>query len=225
MKTGYVYKITSPSGRIYVGSTNNLNKRMNFYKNLNCKSQPKLYNSLNKYGFENHIIEVLETPKISDLHMREHYWGTIYDVLSKRGLNLALPASNSDYPTKSEECRSKLSNSRKGKKHSIESRLKISIANKGKKRIFTSSHKENISLGKKGKRYSDSHRLRMSESQRLRRLNETIKNKSSKIVLDTLSGIYYETLKEASLAVGIKKHYLSKMLNGTRRNKTTLTYV
>ena len=35
-----------------------LNKRFNAYKYLNCKAQPKLYNSFNKYGFENYRIEI-----------------------------------------------------------------------------------------------------------------------------------------------------------------------
>lgn len=225
MKTGYVYKITSPSGKIYIGSTNNLKKRINFYKNLNCKRQPKLYNSLNKYRFENHTVEIIETCEISILHNREHYWGMIYDVLSNKGLNLALPASNSKYPVMTEECRKKLSSANKGKKLSKETRLKISISNKGKKRVFSLEHRKRISEGKKGTKYSDEHRARMSESQKLRRFNETIKSKSSKIVLDMSTGVYYETLNEASLAMNLTKRYLSKMLTGARRNKTTLKYV
>lgn len=40
-----IYKITSPSGRIYIGSSKNIRRRFYSYKNLHCKDQPKLYNS------------------------------------------------------------------------------------------------------------------------------------------------------------------------------------
>ena len=59
MNIGYVYLITSPSNRLYIGSTSNLKKRIYSYSNLNCKTQTKLYNSLKKYGWENHTFEVI----------------------------------------------------------------------------------------------------------------------------------------------------------------------
>lgn len=56
---GVIYKITSPTGKCYIGKTVNFKKRMADYKALRCKGQPKLYRSLLKHGFENHIIEKL----------------------------------------------------------------------------------------------------------------------------------------------------------------------
>lgn len=55
----YIYKITSPSGKIYIGQTVNFKRRMQKYKSLLCKKQSKLYSSLLKYGFENHKIEII----------------------------------------------------------------------------------------------------------------------------------------------------------------------
>jgi len=48
-----VYILTSPSGKKYVGQTNNVHNRFIFYKNLICKYQKKLYNALTKYGWYN----------------------------------------------------------------------------------------------------------------------------------------------------------------------------
>lgn len=59
MKIG-IYKITSPSGKIYIGQSRNISKRWNNYKYLSCKNQTKLYNSFLKYGVEKHIFEILE---------------------------------------------------------------------------------------------------------------------------------------------------------------------
>ncbi len=54
-----IYKITSLSGKIYVGQTIDVVKRKRSYQSLNCKSQVLLYNSLRKHGWKNHLFEVL----------------------------------------------------------------------------------------------------------------------------------------------------------------------
>lgn len=60
MKNKYwVYKITSPSGKIYIGITSNIIKRFCFYKNHSCENQTIIYNSIVKYGWDNHIKEIL----------------------------------------------------------------------------------------------------------------------------------------------------------------------
>lgn len=53
-----VYILTSPSGKKYVGQTNNVHNRFIFYKNLICKYQKKLYNALTKYGWDNFTKEI-----------------------------------------------------------------------------------------------------------------------------------------------------------------------
>jgi len=59
MKLGYIYKITSPTGKIYIGQTRNIHIRKNCYARLDCKKQKLLYNSLFKYGWNNHKFEVI----------------------------------------------------------------------------------------------------------------------------------------------------------------------
>ena len=48
-----IYKITSPSGKIYIGQSKDIEKRFKAYKNLKCKGQPYIYRSLLKYGSGN----------------------------------------------------------------------------------------------------------------------------------------------------------------------------
>lgn len=55
-----IYKITSPSGKKYVGQTRDVIKRKYVYKHNKCVKQKMLYASLLKYGFDNHTFEVLE---------------------------------------------------------------------------------------------------------------------------------------------------------------------
>lgn len=54
-----IYKITSPSNRIYIGQTRNLSKRISSYRRLKKPGQPKLFYSIKKYGFESHTVEVV----------------------------------------------------------------------------------------------------------------------------------------------------------------------
>lgn len=60
-KDHYIYKLTSPSGKVYIGKTVNLNRRLGLYKGLHCKSQRLLHRSLLKYGYDNHKFEILHT--------------------------------------------------------------------------------------------------------------------------------------------------------------------
>lgn len=54
-----IYKITSPSGKVYIGQTTNLKRRLNAYRNQLCKGQRHLYHSLMKYGAEKHSYQIV----------------------------------------------------------------------------------------------------------------------------------------------------------------------
>jgi len=55
-----IYKITNPNGKIYIGKSWNIEKRWNQYKSLQCKTQPILYASFQKYGVDKHVFEIQE---------------------------------------------------------------------------------------------------------------------------------------------------------------------
>jgi len=71
-----IYKITSPSGRIYIGQSVDINRRLSRYKNLSkqVSSSIKLYRSLLKHGPENHIFEIVELCEKPFLNEKERYW-------------------------------------------------------------------------------------------------------------------------------------------------------
>ena len=89
-----IYKITSPSGKIYIGQSSNIHERIKRYINLNCKPQIRLYNSLLKYGWNDHIFKIIEECDINQLDERELFWGIKLDTLGINGLNLRLGNSN-----------------------------------------------------------------------------------------------------------------------------------
>lgn len=78
-----IYKITSPSGKIYTGQSTNIDKRISRYKSLSCEKQVRLYNSLKKYGWDSHIFEIIEIVENADMLLqRETSWKIHYDVLN-----------------------------------------------------------------------------------------------------------------------------------------------
>jgi len=109
-----IYKITSPSGKIYIGQSVNIALRWNQYKLLyKTIMGPKLYHSLKKYGYDNHTFEVIEECNAEQLDEREIYWGQHYNVLTEAGLNLKLGESNGYY---SDETKQKMSEALMGRK-------------------------------------------------------------------------------------------------------------
>jgi len=58
---GFIYKITNPNNKIYIGKTYCLRKRINGHKSYSKKGfKHILYNSIRKYGWDLHKIEVIE---------------------------------------------------------------------------------------------------------------------------------------------------------------------
>ena len=92
-----IYKITSPTGKVYIGSTLDSKRRFYQYSSLNCESQPKLYNSFRKHGVDNHTFEILIECSTQDMLRLEAEYGAQFDVLGANGLNCALP-TNTLYP-------------------------------------------------------------------------------------------------------------------------------
>jgi group I intron endonuclease len=161
-----IYKITSPSGKIYIGQTTNFSKRKNYYKNGAKPYQVRIYNSLEKYGYDAHTIEFIEQCLVDNLNERERYWQDFYDVIGKYGLNCRLTETKDKSGFISEESKAKMSEARKGrifdqswidklrnsamgKKHSEETKKRISESNKGKK--FTAEHIAKLPQNQKGK--------------------------------------------------------------------------
>jgi group I intron endonuclease len=82
-----IYKITSPSGKIYIGQSSNIERRMVEHKYRSKSKNLKLYSSLRKYGIDNHKIEVLflskdkyEKDKMESIYIR--YYDTINNGLN-----------------------------------------------------------------------------------------------------------------------------------------------
>jgi group I intron endonuclease len=166
-----IYKITNPKGKIYIGQSINLEKRINDYKYLNySKNQYKLYNSFQKYGIDSHIFEIIEICEIHNLNNRERYWQDFYDVLHN-GLNLILTTNDNCLPIVSKETKEKIKKSlnnyfiKLGTLKRNEIYGKSSRKRKGciglKGRVISDETKRKISIAKKGHIVSDDTKLKI----------------------------------------------------------------
>ena len=135
-----IYKITSPTGRVYVGQTRSMPKRLNSYKNGYTEKQPRLHRSINKHGWSNHTFDIIEECSILLLNEREIFWGKKLDVLGKNGLNCKI--GERTQAIVSPEVGRRISASKKGMTFSEEHKRKLSEAHKGKK--MTKEHHDKI---------------------------------------------------------------------------------
>ena len=140
-----IYKITSPSKKIYIGQSINILRRWNYhYKTLKCKEQTKLYYSLLKYGYTNHKFEIIHICKPEELNELEIYYIDLYQSFnSEHGLNLHSGGINHIC---SDETRLKISIAGTKRKHSDETKKKMSES--AKKHIRTQEHCDNIRKSK-----------------------------------------------------------------------------
>ena len=164
-----IYYIENPEGKVYVGQSRNVKKRLQGYSNLNCKGQPKLYESLKKFGWDSHYKVVLEICKLGELNERERYWQEKYKVLEE-GLNDRLQSTKKKPTVISEEHRKnyiaaakKRGNNRpKGSySHSKDTIVKIRKSNLGQVRSLAT--RKEMSMAKAGNPLSKKHREAISK--------------------------------------------------------------
>lgn len=174
-----IYKITNPSNKIYIGQSWNIEKRLKGYKTNNnyCKNQTKLYNSFQKYGWENHqfdIIKSIEEP-ISQESLNEYeieYW----EYYIKKGfemLNIREPGSRGKL---SEETKKKISKPRSEQaKLNMKGILKPNAGGKGK--LKPKGFGKIISIKRKGWNPSIEWREKISKALKGKYLSKEHKDK------------------------------------------------
>lgn len=196
-----IYSITNPKGKVYIGQSINIDKRFKYYKNLDCKLQTKIYNSLAKYGYENHIFEIIVSGDFNQelLNDLEIHYIRLYNSYNN-GLNLTAGGMGS-----------------RGRVVSESMKKKISEANKGR----TSYNK--------GKHLSEETKKKLSEKRKLYVTSEETKKKLSlaggRKVIDTSTGIIYRSAKEGADFLNVNHNTFLCWMTGKRTNKSTFRYL
>lgn len=150
-----IYKITSPSNKVYVGQSWDWIKRKSVYKRKACNNQIKLYNSLLKYGYENHKVEIIcELPEdITQcvLNSYEELYLQQYIDCDVPVLNIRKAGSNGKL---SKETVEKMSKSLKGRVIKPESIKKMVETRKKNGYVMSEETRRKIGEGHKGKKIS-----------------------------------------------------------------------
>lgn len=212
-----IYKITSPTKKVYIGQSIDIEKRFLTYKKLTCKGQTILYRSLKKHGFNKHVFEIVCECEISDLNNKERYYQELYSAIGLSGMNCQLVDTKNEKRIFSEETKLKMSISAKKKTITLEHRAKsISILiENNKKRIG-----RNLSFETKEK-------LRIANLGTKCEKRQGFNHFNSKIVLCNQTGVFYGSAKMASIAYNINYATLKDKLSGRKntKNNTSLIYV
>lgn len=241
-----IYKITSPSNKIYIGQTVNFYKRIDFYKNCRCKTQKKLYNSIKKYDWSNHKLELIEECSIELLNERERYWQDYYDVLNT-GLNCRLTQTTDKSGILSNETKEKISRAMKNNPNNINKTVKLSsrLKQSNTKCIFEEEERFNIwnmilkdssfeEIKVKYPIYYKNQHAAICKGRiwnlitGLSKPNISKNYTKGKKVICTETNVIYGNAKEAYLTLYVNRfsyNYFKCMLAGHNKNITTLKYL
>lgn len=211
MKLIGIYKITSPSGRIYIGQSIDIRRRFRYYKNLKCKEQPKLYHSFLKYGVDAHKFEIIELCMQKYLNGVERYYQQKFECVDK-GLNLMYVKTEHFSGGHSEETKQKISQHFKGKPN--HPNTKAALIKSNKTRVLSAESIERFRKASTGKRYSEESKRKMALARLGTKRNEATKQKmidsspNKKAVLQyDLDGNFiaeFESIRDANRGMGKK---------------------
>jgi len=174
-----IYKITSPSGKIYIGQSVNVLSRKSRYVNLHCEKQIILYRSLKKYGWDEHDFKIIRECSRDELNKLERYYIKQYNTFnSEHGMNLT---NGGDAASReiSKETKKKMSDSLMGNKRT----LGYKYSDERREEIS-----ERIRISKMGYKHTKETKQKISEShigikpskETIKKIRETKKNRTYK---------------------------------------------
>lgn len=213
-----VYKITSPTKSVYIGQSVNILKRFKQYERLDCKSQPRLYNSLRKHGVKKHRFDVLCQCELHELNDIEAYYVDLYQSFNQsKGMNLKSGGSSTGH-------------------HSDETKRKISLAITGKKKTAAENEWNRIrQLGEKshnyGVKFSKEHREKISKALMGHAVSAGVRNRlsvirSKPIEQYTIDGVFikqHNSTLQAARELNVNAIAITACLNG--RSKTSCGFM
>jgi group I intron endonuclease len=156
----------------YVGESIHVPQRIEKYLNTIQSTQPLISSSFAKYGKEAFSCYKLEECAIEKLHSKETEWSIRLDSIAPNGYNLRI-GGNGKYIC-SEDTRRRISESLIGKTISEETRSKMSKTrkgrvahNKGKSPSFISIEKQRAKMI--GKIFTEEHKRKIGEANKRRK--------------------------------------------------------
>lgn len=211
MNNYIVYKHTSPSGKVYIGITQQ-SPENRWQGGLGYRRNPHFFRAILKYGWANFEHEILH----AGLSKEEACAAEVALIAAYRsnekthGYNLT---EGGEHPTLSPEHRKKIGDAQRGRKLSDEQRRKISEVQRGRKPSDETRRK--LSDARKGKHHS---------AETLRKLTEGKRDKM-KMVLCIETGETYPSISEAARKTGFSQGTISMCCLGQRQTVHGLRWV
>lgn len=88
MSNYVIYKLTSPSGKVYIGRTNDFDHRMAVHKHDSTKNKKRpIYKAIRSYGWDNFIKEIIDTAVTEEESIRKEYGYILVYNSVKEGYN------------------------------------------------------------------------------------------------------------------------------------------
>lgn len=152
-KTIGIYKITSPSGKVYIGQSWHIIHRWADYGKKTTKSQRHLHFSFNKYGKKAHDFQILhELPPDVEQEVLDRYEQLYMDLYRDAGFVLMNCKEAGAKGKLSEETKRRVSESLKGRavwNKGLTGVVKMSEATRDKMRIASKAHGSPWNYGRK----------------------------------------------------------------------------
>jgi group I intron endonuclease len=214
-----IYKITNPSGRVYIGQSIDVQTRFSKYRSLHCPGQRRLVASLKKYGAASHTFEIIEIVCDEALLVeRERFWQGHFDVVGDHGLNCKLVTKSSHSGRHSQETRALIAKSNTGKRVNEAAREKMRVAKLGRKMP------EAQRLAMVGRKLSEATKEKMRTRMLGNQFAIGVAPPNVRRVVCIETGMTFDKIQSAAEFVGLKRTTLSAMLRGDNPNRTSLRY-
>lgn len=227
VKKYIVYKLTSPSGKIYIGQTCR-KPEYRWNKGKGYKHNQYLYSAIQKYGWDNFKCEVVST----DLNDKEADWLEKYLISyynssdRKYGYNIEGGGNTNKVVTeetrrKNSEAHKGLSSGMKGKKLSGDTKRKMSEAARGREKPegWAENMREKMLLDWERRKATG---WKMPESAK-KSISEAFKGKPShNRAAVKVNGVIYSSQAEAAKAFNITPSHFCSIMKGKKKNVLNL---
>lgn len=149
LKKYQIYKYTSPSGKIYIGQTNQGVKKR-YSSGQGYKHSTYFYNAICKYGIENFDLEILKSDlTLEEANQWEIYYIAFYNSTDReKGYNISTGGNNHAW---SEEAKEKMSKRMKENNPMKNLEIAKKVADKIRGKKLSTEVRKNISEGHKKK--------------------------------------------------------------------------
>jgi group I intron endonuclease len=221
-KSGVYRWVYISTGESYIGSAVDLSKRFSVYysqKSIQAvlsRSKSNILSAMQKYGYSDFYLEILEYCDSSQTIDREQYY---LDLLSPE-YNILPFASSSLGKLHTEETKIKISESLTGKYHSEETKQKMTESRKGK--IFSDKTKQKLSELRLGK---DSPFLGLTHSEETKlKMSESLGSKVEVVNIETNETIIYPSNYKAAKAIGCSESTIRYCLKKNKSYKNKYTF-